>query len=57
MGPRTMPLRQMSLLHMATLTSSENLVTAERMQEAVGREVEALPCSDALKGLITGMLT
>jgi len=32
-----------SLLHMATLTSPKTLITVERMQEAVGRQVEALP--------------
>ena len=45
-----------SLLHMATLTSPEALVTAEQMQVAVGRQVEALPCSAVLKGLIIGMM-
>jgi len=45
-----------SLLHMATLTSPYALVTAERMQEAVGRTVEALPCSAGFKRLIGSML-
>jgi len=45
-----------SLLHMATLASPETLVSAERMQEVVGKQVEALSCSTGLKGLIVGML-
>ena len=45
-----------SLLHMATLTSPFDLVTAELMQEAVDRVVETLSCSKLLKDLIRGML-
>ena len=38
-----------SLLHMATLTSPKTLVTAERIQEEVGKQMDALPCSAVLK--------
>ena len=45
-----------SLLHMATLTSPKDSVTTKRIQEAVGRDVEALPYSAELKKLIIRML-
>jgi hypothetical protein len=45
-----------SLLHMVTLTSPEDLITSDRVNEDVVREVAALPCSKQLQTLLIKML-
>lgn len=45
-----------SLLHMATLKSPKAVLTSERLDEAVGKQVEALSCSAQLKYLLRSML-
>lgn len=46
-----------SIFHMATLTSPDTLLNSEPLDEAVGREIEALPCSAQFKQLLCGMLS
>ena len=45
-----------ALLHMVTLASPEALLTAERLDEAVGRQVARINCSTELQALLRTML-
>jgi len=45
-----------SILHMTTLTSPEPVLAEERLDAAVGRELERLACSKSLKDLLRSML-
>lgn len=45
-----------TVLHMASLTSPEAWLIAERMDEVVGRQIERIPCSSELRALLRTML-